>query len=145
MYNWKPITLANFVATIEGFPDHRFTEVSGLSQNRSVVTVYDGYSEHPRQLLSSAESGEVTLRKPYDPDFDAPLVQFIQNFSHSDKPLTISVTPTRFGNNQETSGVTINAYECIPIGITHPDFNASSVSDVAMLEIRFTRRMILSN
>jgi len=140
MFRINPATASGAIITIAGFPEHRFTEVNGLETKRAVISFYDGRSQHPQSIIGNYESGELTIRKPYDPEFDAPLVAFLEGFSHQDDPLTVTVTPTTAGGGD--TGITITAYECYPLGIKHHDYNASSTTDVAMLEVTMTKRLV---
>lgn len=138
-------TEADHLTTIAGWPNHPFTEVSGIDTTFSSVKVFDGTSRKSKTIVSSEESPNITLRKPFAPKHDAPLIKFMERFHEENarlpesakRKLTVNIESLE-PNSMETTGFKTVCHGCQIVSIRRPAFNSGSNDTVAMLEFELS-------
>ena len=107
---------------------------SGGEITASSNKVWDGGSLIPDVLSSPAEVGDLTISRPYDPDRDQDILNFLVTQVGFWRT-TVSITPT--AGDLTVAGVKGRVYSnCLLTGVREPEPDASS-GDAADYELTF--------
>lgn len=121
-----------FLVSVKGISGYFMTK-SGGEVTADANKVYDGGKLKPQVLAGPAEVGNITVTRSYDARTDASIVKAMRarvgNWETS-----ISVTPT--DRNLKTVGKPTTYSGCILVGLTEPEFDASS-GDAVTYELEF--------
>lgn len=138
--NINPVSNADFLVTIEGLPETYWSKFSGVKENYNRPTYADGLSAKKRKAQTgSREVDDCTLSKPFDPEKDAPLLQWIED--HTDgTPFDVLVRPVKRGKNLEFRGTkALRLSTCRLSSSSVPgEVDAAGGDQVAMVEIVFS-------
>jgi hypothetical protein len=90
----SPISNADYLMTIEGL-DAYWTEFSGVQVNYTRAKFSDGLSNVERTTSGGKKIyQDVTISKPFDPEQDAAVIQWIQS-REDGSPFDMTVRPVR--------------------------------------------------
>ena len=126
-----PLPVYHYSVEIDGMTDIRFSEVSGLSIERKLITYKDGLSASKGAFYLPGQSGDpsITLKRGVTPNgsqlydwFDS-----IQGTAVNKKNVLISL----MNESGDAPVVTWKVIDAFPIKMDAPGFNATS-NDVAI-------------
>ena len=117
------------VSTIDGY----FAQKTGAETTADVTDVWDGGKLTPEKLAGPANTGDLTVSRPYDPDRDQPVISRLRSRVGRWRT-TVTVQPT--DADLVARGRPTTYANVLLVGLTEPDVDAGS-GDPATLELVF--------
>jgi len=127
---------AQWLVTVSGHEGQLyFTSVSGLQATRNMEKIADGFSREKVPVPGKVEYGDVSMKKPADPDIDAVLMSWVIDDCRdpAEAAFDIALTPVSACGN-EPVGATVRLVGCIVQSVTLGDIDLDG-SGVSMTEM----------
>jgi hypothetical protein len=135
MGNLKPITQKQFLVTISDLPnDTYWTSVKGGKASRDKEEYNDGKEGIHKKLAGFITLESLTLMKPFDPDQDGAVIDWIKKQMTEPTEFSVAVQPVSANLVATNRGRQIRYEQCTLFDFKFPDVDRQS-SAVANLEI----------
>jgi hypothetical protein len=138
--NLNPTSAADFLCTIEGLPETYFTNFSGITKTFTRPEYADGLTARKRKAQTGSSMVEdMELSKPYDPDVDSALIDWIT--THEDGTyFQALIRPVKRNGNIEFRGAkAFRLSNCRIMKASYPgEVNSSGGDQVSMIVIGFS-------
>lgn len=122
-----------FLVTVDGVPGN-FAQKSGGEVTSDATKVWDGGATKPDVLAAPADTGDITVTRPYDPERDQEILTNL-NSRVGNWYTTVSVQPTQ--GDMTVARVKPRVYaNALLTGVREPEVDASS-GDPADFELTF--------
>lgn len=122
-----------FLVTVDGITGP-FAQKSGGEVTADATKVWDGGATRPDVIAAPAETGDVTVTRPYDPDRDQEILNNLLSRVGQWRT-TISMQPLE--GDMRTARVKPRVYaDALLVGVREPESDASS-GDAADYELTF--------
>ena len=134
-----PISKQQFLVTIKDIETYWET-FSGIDESTQVSEYSDGYDNRLYPMLGPRSMAELTFTKAFDPDQDAPIIDFWRNFrlargqDVNSRGYTVTVQPVEYSPEPVSIGSPITVYGFIPIRLQGFEVDKKS-QDVSMLTL----------
>lgn len=139
----EPLSSADYIVSIEGLKDTYFTSLTGGEEEIERPTFSDAWSGTKRTARTGRSMiSDITLRKPYDPLKDQPLLAFITEY-RSGKDCTISARPVERGTDVIFRGNQSRKYSlCKLKKVKQPEVNLDEPSKISEWELTFSADLL---
>jgi hypothetical protein len=114
--------------------DGHFAQKTGGEVTSDATKVYDGGQLRPDVVAAPAETGDVVLTRPYDPDQHQNLIEDLKK-KVGQWTTTISITPTKTDLTAAKVTPTVHP-NALLTGVRSPEWDAGS-GDAADFELTF--------
>lgn len=140
-----PISSADYIVTIEGLKDVYFTSLTGGEEEIERPTFRDWTGTKRTARTGGSVISDLTIKKPYDPLKDQPLLAFIADH-RSGKDCTISARPVERGTEVLFRGNQARKYSlCKLKKIKQPDVNLDEPTKISEWELTFSADLLAYN